>query len=68
MAASSILGILFHHKNTWTRAFVCLVVSEQNAIPATSKRITLTLNGLTSVVRYSIQTATKMHQVLQYLL
>ena len=36
----------FHRKNTWTRAFVCLAFSEQNALPSTSERITLTLNGL----------------------
>ena len=40
----------FHRKNTWTRAFVCLAFSEQNALPSTSERITLTLNGLTSVI------------------
>ena len=40
----------FHCKNTWTRAFVCLTFSEQNALPSTSERITLTLNGLTSVI------------------
>ena len=32
----------FHLKNTWTRVFVCLAFSEQNALPSTSKRITLT--------------------------
>ena len=36
----------FHRKNTWTRAFVCLAFSEQNALPSTSERITLTLNSL----------------------
>ena len=36
----------FHRKNTWTSAFVCLAFSEQNALPSTSERITLTLNGL----------------------
>ena len=40
----------FHRKNTWTRAFVCLAFSEQNALPSTSERITLTLNSLTSVI------------------
>ena len=40
----------FHRKNTWTRAFLCLAFSEQNALPSTSERITLTLNGLTSVI------------------
>ena len=40
----------FHRKNTWTRAFVCLAFSKQNALPSTSERITLTLNGLTSVI------------------
>ena len=40
----------FHRKNSWTRAFVCLAFSEQNALPSTSERITLTLNGLTSVI------------------
>ena len=40
----------FHRKNTWTRAFVCLAFSEQNALPSTSERIILTLNGLTSVI------------------
>ena len=40
----------FHRKNTWTRAFVFLAFSEQNALPSTSERITLTLNGLTSVI------------------
>ena len=40
----------FHRKNTWTRAFVCLAFSEQNALPSTSEKITLTLNGLTSVI------------------
>ena len=36
----------FHRKNTWTRAFVCPAFIEQNALPSTSERITLTLNGL----------------------
>ena len=36
----------FHRKNTWTRAFVRLAFNEQNALPSTSERITLTLNGL----------------------
>ena len=40
----------FHHKNMWTRAFVCLAFSEQNALPSTSERITLTQNSLTSVI------------------
>ena len=38
----------FHLKTTWTRAFVHLAFSEQNALPSTSERITPTLNGLTS--------------------
>ena len=40
----------FHLKTTWTRAFVHLAFSEQNALPSTSERITPTLNGLTSVI------------------
>ena len=40
----------FHRKNTWTRAFVHLAFSKQNALPSTSERITPTLNGLTSVI------------------
>ena len=36
----------FHRKNTWTRAFVCPAFIEQNALPSTSEKITLTLNGL----------------------
>ena len=36
----------FHRKNMSTRAFVCLAFSKQNALPSTSERITLTLNGL----------------------
>ena len=36
----------FHCKNTWMRAFVCPAFIEQNALPSTSERITLTLNGL----------------------
>ena len=36
----------FHRKNTWTRAFVCPAFIEQKAVPSTSERITLTLNGL----------------------
>ena len=36
----------FHRKNMSTRAFVCLAFRKQNALPSTSERITLTLNGL----------------------
>ena len=36
----------FHRKNTWTRAFVCLAFSEQNALPSASERITLTLTSV----------------------
>ena len=36
----------FHRKNAWTRAFICLAFNEQNALPSTSERITLTLNCL----------------------
>ena len=40
----------FYRKITWTRAFACLAFSEQNALPSTSARITLTQNSLTSVI------------------
>ena len=40
----------FYRKITWTRAFACLAFNEQNALPSTSERITLTQNSLTSVI------------------